>query len=211
MGIACLAALALVAIANVDRLSHVKAGDYEVHVREARLAVAQAQVSLEQVRSLAGALTRTNLEVLARVGILGAYPDTEKLALKLQLDQELRKLGVPEEQVLLAGRSFDGMMRLRHVVHVKDAVANVVPAEQNTTGSEMVKAFEEMRGARNLDPASPSKVREYVKEKGWQSDDIEAALQDYEYYVEHGRHRRPEVWERPYLGEPRVAKNGRRA
>jgi len=45
-----------------------------------------------------------------------------------------------------------------------------------------------------VDMATPEEIREFLVEFNFMNDELNERIEDYKYYIEHKRHRRPEDW-----------------
>jgi hypothetical protein len=163
---------------------------------EAESAARDAYATAAQVRQLAVVVGRVCGEVVTLTGIHGRYPILKKFEAANELADTLKGLGVSAEEATATVSPIRWLVALQHGARVEDAMKKVAATRERTTAAEFEAALdsEDLKDfdTRRVEP--PSRYRAFAAQSGLVSDEVEAALRDYEHYQEHGKLRRPEMW-----------------
>lgn len=183
------------AFAKLDTLTMVKAGALELRTREARKAAEEAHASAQQLREVACALARANLQMVAREGLSGGMPFREKLSLRKDLRESLLKLGVEEHHLAHIESVFDRMVLFKLAQRVEDALITHTAVSAPGTG-QIRKFFDASLSVKGLTdfaelsvPTAQS-IRGMLAAHGLNSERVEHALKDLEYYERTRRFRK---------------------
>lgn len=207
MGIAAGACVLGMMLCRLEYFAKFKGLGIEAELREvmhrAEQATDEAYAKAELLRDFAERVAAISLETLAKIGLVGSFPDERKIVLRDEVEGILSELGARNEGVLRAARDrFEQILRLRHANKVRDAAIidhaqalNVNPREHFP---DQLKALQSTLSAmidheRGIVP-SIEEFREAIRRQGTLGLEVEARLEDLEYYIQHKHLRRPDVW-----------------
>ncbi len=161
---------------------------------QAMQATAEANATVAQLRAVGASLAKISLSVLARAGIWGRFPWTDKLQLRDQLVSTLRELGLPQSEIDSAEGLLRGLVRYRLGWYIADAAKAAHRAGQSSSS----ESPEELAArCQNLFDFGAGKVpaaaelREQFAD--FQSPEIEELLNDLEHFEATSEVRRPSV------------------
>jgi len=99
MVVAFIAFLALLFFAHIDKISYFKAskGGFEAQTREV---ITKAENTIKELQLLSKVVSSTTLSLVSRAGrASGGYSDEEIIEIKKSLEEILRKVNIPEEEI----------------------------------------------------------------------------------------------------------------
>jgi hypothetical protein len=189
--VAFLSFLALLLFANLDRIAVFKASKsgFEAQTREITRVVDEAKSTIKELQDLAQIVAATTLSLVQRSGRLGGYTDTEKHEVKQSILRLLTQLGLTEEDrkgVLFEWHSWE---ELDYVFYILGG--NTIPRDFD---EKQVQEWKALRARARENRASPDELRAFLKKHQRLNDDRDELIRDYEFYIEHRQHRRPDVW-----------------
>jgi len=189
--VAFLSFLALLLFANLDRIAVFKASKtgFEAQTREITRVVDEAKSTIKELQDLAQIVAATTLSLVQRSGRLGGYTDTEKHEVKQSILRLLTQLGLTEEDrkgVLFEWHSWE---ELDYVFYILGG--NTIPRDFD---EKQVQEWKALRARARENRASPDELRAFLKKHQRLNDDPDELIRDYEFYIEHRQHRRPDVW-----------------
>jgi len=183
-----IASLALLVVANLDRVSEFKAsaGGIEARTREV---VNRAEGAIAELRILALHMAEVSLSLAKRQGRWDGYSDEELDKLQSSVVSNLERLGIPEEQRLLAFKEW-------HRVVEFDYAHFVLGGSRIPDGAspEEMKTWSALREGGIARYPSPDTLHQFLAANGFLSTMRLEYLEDYRYYTKEHRHRRPDVW-----------------
>lgn len=181
------ASLALLVIANLDRVSEFKAsaGGIEARTREV---VNRAESAIAELRILALHIAEVSLFLAMRQGRWDGFSDEELKNLKLSVLSNLERLGIPEEQRKLALKEWHRVVEFDYAHYI---LGSQVPEDASPADMALWTSLRE--GGISGCPA-PDKLHRFLTENGFMSAERADYLEDYRYYIKEQEHKRPDVW-----------------
>ena len=175
------------AFANIERVSSLGILGMKITLSEAKKVVAEANVALEQLRSIAVVFSEVIVEKLQSEGRFGGSNAQSREEQKQYLISTLKELKVPISEIKKVEVADRQWVKIDYV---EDLFWNV-PGEvaQNKTWGEWWAVYH-----KGLDRPDPDECASIMKEYGLNSSDMKEVLKDYRHYMRHGKHRRPEYW-----------------
>jgi hypothetical protein len=212
MGIAVVACLLVMALANMGQFVSFKGLGFEAKMREVTNATNLAYATMEHIRAVAVAAARHLLALLAREGRFGSLPDIERIRQRDEILGTLKSLEVPEKQLDAAEAPFRQFFLLLHVKKVLDVVWMRPSPNPDKTIVGFASHDAAMKAlAEPLPPASPGDLRTLYRTHRALDAEAEEAIKDYEHFLEKNQLRRPEQWggavmarERKWIERPRA-------
>jgi hypothetical protein len=164
---------------------------------QAKATTEEAKATTAELRATASMLARLVLELLALNGLMAKIPDATKLKIKEDLDEALRAVGVPEEEIAALGERLCAAIRLGHADKVRDAAlkrwSETHPEHmKGESYKALQRALTALADYESVTAAKPERFRAIIERIGIMGPEVEERLADYEYYIEHGRIRRSE-------------------
>lgn len=183
-----IASLAFLVAANLDRISQFKASASGIEA-STRDVVNRAEGAIAELRILALHIAEVSLSLAVRHGRWGGYSDAELDKLQLSVLSTLERLGIPEEQRLLALKEW-------HPVVEFDYAHFILGASRIPDGAspEEMKTWAALREGGIARYPSPETLQQFLIETGFQSTARAEYIEDYRHYVKERQHRRPDVW-----------------
>ena len=173
--------------ANLDRISEFRATATGVEAKT-RDVLQRAEHTLSELQVLARTVAKTALSLVKRSGRLGGYNDDEEESFKRSILNVLDEIGVPETE--LSDVLYDW-----HRLTEFDYILYMLGHSRVPEGFEGHDIFVEWKALRSFDNmASPDRIREFLTKWDILTPEREEYVKDYEYYRDHKRHRRPDVW-----------------
>jgi hypothetical protein len=187
--VSCVGFVGCLIAANLDRISEFTASTKGVSAKT-REVITRAESAITQLQSLAAVVAEVTLSLVKRSGRLGGYSDADEDAVRERVLGALDKLAVPKSEL-------PSIMKEWHRITEYDYVLAILGG--NTVPGGMGPAVEEWKALRAggfSKVATPEQVREYLEKHGFLTPERGSYLEDYEYYRQHGVHRRLSVWHR---------------
>jgi hypothetical protein len=192
-GVAFLSGVVCALIGNLDRIEMVRASlsGIEAKTREAAIAVEQARVAQKEFHILAEMTGKLLIEGMASSGRMGSGP--------IQYDEQRR------EDVVRALRAVgldDGAVRRvragdKYWVSIDYSLGILRTIKKSPLCSEDLKrSGSEMLGRWNREDfrPTPSDFEAVLRVTPCEDQSVVELVRDYQYYVQHEQHRRPDVW-----------------
>lgn len=175
-------------IGNLDKISEFKASTkgFEAKTREV---INEARGTITELQELAKIVSKTLLSLVVRMGRWGKpFSSEEEESIKSEILKTLDKLNLSEE-------TKNGVLRDVYRYTVFDyshyILGNQVPS---FLGKEGIQEWTELRHKGVDNPATPEDISNFLKKYCLLNEESKESLEDYNYYLEHKKHRRPEVW-----------------
>jgi hypothetical protein len=194
MGIAFIAAISCALVGNLDRIDSIKASlsGIEAKTREAKAVVAEAKQAIEGLHSLAEMTGATLIDMLAGAGRWGGKETEQKDQQRTAVLETLRKIGLPPEAIERANSADRRWVNIDYSLGIFKMIK-----ESSSCSEDLKRAREKMltrwNGDKNFRP-SPDDFKAMFTATPCGDSRVTDLLDDYQYYCEHGQHRRPEVW-----------------
>ena len=177
----------LLFVANLDRISEFKATRTGVEART-REVLKKAEHTVSELHVLARIVGEVALSLVKRSGRLGGYEDDEAERIKAGVLGALKEIGLSEGE-------FDDVLKDWHRLTQFDYVLYILGHSTVPQGFDDHRVTKEWKALRSFDSLStPEQVRTFLSRWDLLTDDRAGYLQDFEFYVVHKEHRRPEIW-----------------
>jgi hypothetical protein len=178
----------LLTAANLDRLAEFKASrsGFEAKTREI---VHRAETAISELQILAQHVAELSLSFVARSGRWGGYSDDEKETIRASVMDTLDRLGLPPTAKQSAMRDWHLLTEFDYT-HVILGGSRV----PETADKEARAAWDALRNLALPDVPSPTALRGFLTKHNFLTPPLSEYLEDYEHYIVHRAHRRPEVW-----------------
>lgn len=178
----------LLVAANLDRISEFKASKsgFEAKTRDL---VAKAEVALSELQLLATNVAQLSLSFVMRQGRWGGYSDEEKEKIRSSVLGVLNKLDLSQEVI-------NSVLKEWHQVEEFDYAHCILGGSRIPEGvspSVMVE-WRQLREGGLFNCPTPIRLREFLNKHQLMTGMLEELLADYEFYLVHHKHRRPQVW-----------------
>lgn len=182
--------LGLFAFGNIDRLKSFKTTATGIEAETRELA-RETRDTLAELRQLAVLVAKIQVSLLVRHGRLGGYREETQQKFRDQILALLRQIGVSEEvqrDVLTDVRQF--------AVHdYVDMVLGDKPPPGVIAHPHGIVEWTTLRNNALASPASPAALREFAAKYDCMTPEMAELITDYEHYLAHGAHRRPDIWQ----------------
>jgi hypothetical protein len=184
--IAFLAATVSFYFGNLDRIEFLRASaaGFESKTREV---INEAENTIALLRKLAVLTASLQVKMLAAEGRLqGPASLLQKDEQKDRLLQELKKIGLKDDELAEVAAADSPWIKWDYVVAILQPI-------NSTTNCDLIRSYD---GAymRFTNPLSPDETEEILGKFQLDNAESRALIEDYRYYLKHGKHRRPEVW-----------------
>ncbi len=191
MWVAFFSFLALLLFANLDRIAVFKAGKsgFEAQTREITKVVDQAKSAIKELQDLARIVAATTLSLVQRSGRLGGYTDSEKEEVKQSILRLLTQLDLTEEVRKGVLSEWHSWNELDYVFYILGG--NTIPRDFD---AQQVQEWKELRARGRENRPTPYELKYFLEKHQRLNDYREELIKDYEYYIKHREHRRPDVW-----------------
>jgi len=188
MWASCVGFIGCLVAANLDRISEFTASAKGVTAKT-RDVITRAESAVTQLQALAAVVAEVTLSLVKRSGRLGGYSDADEDAVRKRVLGTLDKLAVPKSEL-------SSIMKEWHRITEYDYVLAILGSNR-IPGSVDPRAIEEwktLRAGGFSNVATPEQVRAYLTKHDFLTPERATYLEDYDYYRQHGAHRRPAVW-----------------
>lgn len=195
---AVITALFLLVCANADRIAELSATRDGITAKTREL-VRRTEGAITELQMLGAQLAAIGLSLIKRQGRMGGYAYEEEERLRASTLQVVRRLGVPEAEILEVMKDWYAFEDFDYVQGILGNYRMPAPIED----SEMQNDWKALRQS-PVDGATvtPEVLRAFLVKHRLLDPFREALLEDYEYYLRHRRHRRPESWASRELWPP---------
>ena len=188
MGLSVFIFIALMFFANIDRISRIKATK-EGFEAETREVINEAKNTIKELQEMAKLMATTELSLVMRSGRIGGYSEEEKEERRAVAIEILDQLKIPDaekDKVLSEWHKFVIVDYVHCILGRYKVPKDLTPAQ--------TQKWNQLR-QRGLDnPPAPDEVRDFLSSCNRLNNDVEELVRDYEHYLAHKAHRRPEVW-----------------
>jgi hypothetical protein len=179
---------------NTERLDSIKAGltGFEAKTREAETVLNQAKATVASLQKLAVATASFQVYELAGAGRFGESVGKPKDEQKARLLERLRGI-VTDDQLAEVDGADRKFVIIDYVLLLLQpfAVWHAGPADP-------AKDEAYRHAVQREPPLTPDECRSLLNEFGLRDDKADELLKDYQYYLDTGKQRRPEVWHNRY-------------
>jgi hypothetical protein len=180
-------------LGNPDRIASLKIWGFETQTREVQKVIDNANDAIALLRKLAVVTASLQVKMLAAEGRLqGPASLLQKDAQKDELLVELKNIGLTDKEIATVAAADSAWVKWDYVINI------LQPINSENDRAKIV-AYTKAYG-RFTNPLSPEECEEVLKEFNATSDQTDALLDDYRYYLKFGKHRRLEVWKQRPTG-----------
>ena len=176
--------------ANLDKISKLKF-DKTGFEAETREVVREAKSTIKELQDLSKIMALSTLGLVKRSGRWGGYSYDDKEKIKDQTLSVLKKVGIPHKECesILTESNWYKYTELDYVLHVLGG--NEIP---QALPHERIAKWKDLRH-RSLDNlATPEELTQFFEQLGLLNGEVKELIEDYKYYIEHRKQRRPDVW-----------------
>lgn len=176
-------------VANLDRISLFKASrsGVEAHTREV---IERAESAVKEVQLLAAHVAQLSLSLIKRTGRWGGYTDEEQDAQQQSIIGVLQKLDVPKDSIESALTDWHRIVGFDYAIAILGG--NHIPED----APEVMDEWNALRSGGIARYAAPDVLRAFLAKHAFMTPEIDDYVRDYEHYITHRVHRRPDVWRR---------------
>ncbi|WP_447988433.1 hypothetical protein [Achromobacter spanius] len=188
-GISLTGAALLLLCANLDRIAELSAS-WKGVTAKTREVLKDAETAVSELQMLATQLSAISLSLVRRNGRMGGYTRQESEAFRDSILEVLRRLKIPADRIAETLTEWHQFTEFDHVVSIANAASKYcapTPEQQ-----EIIR--ERLYVGLGHSP-SPIDVRRILAEAKLTAPELDAAIEDYEHYVQHRQFRRPDVWD----------------
>ncbi len=179
--------LAFLFVANIKNIKKAKASKDGFEF-EARDIIQKAEITIREMHELSKLVAQTALSLVKRSSRMGGYPEDEQETIKENVLNLLSQLGVKkEEQEKLLSEWYE-YTKIDYVLLI---LGSQTPSKW---AKEEYQKWQEMRKDLKTNRPTPAQIKELLKRNNALSELHEEAIKDYEHYLQHKKHRRPDFW-----------------
>ncbi|MCA9911022.1 MAG: hypothetical protein KC519_20345 [Anaerolineae bacterium] len=150
--------------------------------------LAETTELVKKLRSVTKVVAEALVETIQFSGRWGGMPEERKDAFFVKLRGLLLELETPEVEIAEAFSKAEAFIRLDYSSYIRAAMS-----------SENKDRFDAYFPSRSLgNEPSPDEIRHFLATLDEKSDEVNQRLEDYKFYCENKKHRRPELWARRY-------------
>jgi hypothetical protein len=203
--------LAVLAFANLNRIAKFKVSGtgFEAEMEKARAITKEAKGAIDELRELGLLIADMSLSLTNRLGRWGTtYTDEEKDAVRKNVISILNQLGVQEQKIQNLLSESHAWVDFDYTFAILGG--NEIPQIPSFDLREACVAERRALLARGIaNPPTPEELRDYLSKNQMLSREREKFIEDYDYYRQHRKHRRPDAWlNRGQLSQLMVQPNG---
>jgi len=177
----------LLFVANLDHISEFKATGSGIEAKT-RDVLKRAEHTLNELQSLARIVSETTLSLVKRHGRWGGYEDEEAERIKSAVLSVLADLKLSEAQQ-------EEVLRDWHRFTEIDYAFYILGHSRIPEDFEDKDIHKEWKALRRLSPAAtPDQLRAFLGKWQLLTPEREEQIKDYESYIKHRTHRRPDIW-----------------
>jgi len=190
--------IALLIAANLDLFSGFKFSEsgFEAKMREATKVLTRAESTLSELQLLARSVGELTLSLVKRNGRWGGYADDEQDKIKTSVLEVLKKVGIPEAEFPSILSDWNRFIEFDYAHAILGG--STVP---DTKSDALMQDWKSLRDGGIVKIPTPQEIRNFIIKHNLMTPTLEAYLKDYEHFLAHKEHRRPEVWaERNHWG-----------
>lgn len=162
---------------------------FSIRMRDIEKVTQQAQATIQQLQALATTLVSASLLGVMHAGRAGGLRYEESESIKVEAISMLKDIGATEEQVCTALARWHPYVEFDYAHYILGG-----PLGLKNVPNHLRKRLDELRGGGTRNRAKPDEIRQFLSDTNLLTEDRKELLADYEYYVQHREHRRPEVW-----------------
>jgi hypothetical protein len=179
--------LAFLFVANLNKIKRASASKDGFEI-EARETIKKAEITIQEMHELSKLVAQTALSLVQRSSRYGGYSEGEREIIKENVLRVLSQMGVKEKEQDKLLAEWHEYTEIDYVLLI---LGNQVPSKWLRQEYEKWK---EMRKDLRINRPAPAEIKKLLEENNALSELHSEAIKDYEYYIQHREHRRPEFW-----------------
>lgn len=183
------AALFLLVCANADRIAELSATRDGITAKTRDL-VLRTEGAISELQMLAAQLAALGLSLIKRQGRFGGYKVDEEQRLRASTLAVVRRLGVRETEIRSAMSDWHAVEDFDYVQGILGNSQLPAPRDDN----DLVKDWKNLRSFHYGEAPTPSAISTFLTKYQLLDPFRQELIEDYEYYIRHRDHRRPDVW-----------------
>ncbi|WP_454669548.1 hypothetical protein [Achromobacter kerstersii] len=183
------AALFFLVCANADRIAEVSATREGITAKTRDL-VRKTEGAINELQMLAAQLAALGLSLIKRQGRLGGYSVDEEQQLRTSTLEVVRRLGVADIDIRKAMSSWHAAEDFDYVQGILGNSRLPAPRDEK----ELIEDWKRLRAFQFGEAPTPTDVRSFLAKHQLLDPLRQTLVEDYEYYIRHREHRRPDVW-----------------
>lgn len=170
------------AFINIDKIAEFRGAGFYAKMKEA---TERVYASIEQIQELSVNISKATMYLTASYGRFGGAPILNRIVVRDSLLKSLKELGVKKESLDETQKEFNSFILFDHALNIKGATKTSWPTADDVDG------LFKLRADYNI---SPETFREIINDNNLVSDEIDEAFEDYKYFYECKKIRRPDIW-----------------
>jgi hypothetical protein len=185
-----LVVILLLRTGRLNTLRFSKAG-IEATMAEAREVTLRARETTKEIKEFMKNTSAAVLGLVKRSGRWGGYSYDEKEQVKAEVLINLREMGISEKEIEDIEKKSNW-----HEYVALDYVHDILGGQYHVWGS-ILGATEEADAFRSRPLSNlptPDELKEFLTKHHVLTNEVREIVEDYQYYLEHHKQRRPEVW-----------------
>ena len=195
MTVALFGFIGLLITANLDQISEFKASGSGIEAKT-REVIARAENTLSELQLLARNIGELTLSLVKRSGRWGGYADGEQEKMKTSVLEVLKKVGIPETEFPIILSEWNRFIEFDYAHAILGG--NIIP---DTKSDALMQDWKSLRERGIVNIPTPKDIRSFLTKHNLMTQTLDEYLKDYEHFLAHKEHRRPDVWtERKHWG-----------
>lgn len=186
-GLCFVLAIAFLTIANIGKIKKLRATPSSFEI-EAQETIRKAEITIQEMRELSKLVGQTALSLMKRSSRYGGYPEGEQEIIKENVLSIWSQIGIKEKEQEALLAEWHEYTEIDYVLLI---MGSQVPSKWP---KEEYEKWQEMRVDLRTNRPTPLEIKELLKNNNALSELHLESLKDYEYYIQHRKHRRPEFW-----------------
>lgn len=180
--------IAFFIIGNLDRFENFKAGPGGIEAT-LKKELQKTNDRIDELKELAVLFGDTTIANIAMMGRWDGFSDEQEEKMISDIVDYYDKLGIPEDQKQksLALR----YLTLEHDYRILCTGGHKVPGDLPDGAKD---GWDVIREGGLVEIAKPDEIEKYFKDAGILTAQRKELIADYRHYLEHRKHRRPEIW-----------------
>jgi len=161
--------------------------EFSVGPRGLKLKLRELEANIESLQKVLCALSRATLAGIINAGRTGGTPDDIQKQVIYQLVDALKGMKV-DNPMLEAVFTELGEYTLFDYAHY------ILGGNSSPSDTEVRNDLKNLRSGGRKSPPSPDEIEKFLTQYDLFTDERRELVEDYRYFCQHSKHRRPEVW-----------------
>lgn len=180
--------IGLLIAANLDRILEFKVSGSGIEAKT-REVIAKAESTLSELQLLARNIGELTLSLVKRSGRWGGYTDGEQDKMKTSVLQVLKKVGISETEFPSILSEWNRFTEFDYAHAILGG--NIIP---DTKNEALMQDWRSLREQGIVNIPTPQDIRSFLIKHNLMTPMLDEYLKDYEHFLAHKEHRRPDVW-----------------